>query len=72
VFTSLLFVRRVTPIVPALAPAKALRSGAPTMTRWRSARAPRTVMGAAAAGEMSRETAMATRPQQGEAATTTP
>jgi hypothetical protein len=65
VFTPLLFVRRVTPIVPALAPAKVLRSGAPTTTRRRSARVPRTATGVAATSEPSRDTAVAIGPQRG-------
>jgi hypothetical protein len=65
VFIPLLFVRRVTPIVPALAPAKALRSGAPTTTRRRSARVSRT---AATMDEPLRDMAVTTGSQQGEVA----
>jgi hypothetical protein len=54
-------VRRVTPIVPALAPAKMLRSGAPAPTKRRSSRVPRA---AAVAGEPPRNTVVATGPQQ--------
>jgi hypothetical protein len=71
VFTPLLFVWRVTPIVPALTPAKALRSGAPTTTRRRSARVSWTAMGAVAAGGPSRNAAVATGLQQEEAAAAT-
>jgi hypothetical protein len=51
------------PIVPALAPTKALRSEASVPTRRRSSRAPR-----AETGESPRDTAVATGPQQGETA----
>jgi hypothetical protein len=46
-------VDRVTPIVPALAPAKALRSGAPATTGRRSARVLLTAASAAETGELS-------------------
>jgi hypothetical protein len=55
---------RVTLIVPTLAPAKALRSGAPTTTWRRSARVPRTTASAAATGESLRVRAAVTEPQQ--------
>jgi hypothetical protein len=63
---SYFLVDRVTPIVLALAPAKALRSGAPMTTGQRSARVPRIAAGAAATGEPSRVTAAVMRPQQEE------
>jgi hypothetical protein len=62
------FVHRVTPIVPALALAKALRLGAPVTTRRCSSRPSQAVVSAAATGESSRDAAMATRPQQEETA----
>jgi hypothetical protein len=61
----------VTLIVPALAPAKALRSGAPAMTRRRSARVPQIAASAAATGEPSRDTAAVTESQQEEAVAAT-
>jgi hypothetical protein len=60
------FIRRVTPIVPALAPAKALRSGALMTTRRRSSRASR-----AATGEPSRDVVVASGSQQEKAAAVT-
>jgi hypothetical protein len=68
VFILLLFIDRVTPIVPALTPAKALRLGTPVTTRRRSARAPRTAVSAVGTGEPSCDTAVAIGPQQEEAA----
>jgi hypothetical protein len=68
VFTLLFFVHRVTPIVPALAPAKVLRSGVPMKTSRCSARAPQTAAGVAATVEPSRDTAVETGPQQEEVA----
>jgi hypothetical protein len=65
------FVRRVTSIVPALAPAKALRSGAPVMTRQRSLRAPLAAASTAVTGEPPRDTAVALGPQQEEAVAAT-
>jgi hypothetical protein len=62
------FVRRVTSIVPALAPAKALRSGAPMTTRRRSSRAARAAASGAATDEPPRNTTVATGPQQEETA----
>jgi hypothetical protein len=62
------FIHRVTLIVPALAPAKALRSGAPVTTRQRSLRAPRATASTAVMSEPSRDTAVATGPQQEETA----
>jgi hypothetical protein len=57
-------VRRVTPIVPALAPAKALRSDTSVPTRRHSSRAPRAAGSTAATGEPPCGTAVATGPQQ--------
>jgi hypothetical protein len=57
-------VRRVTPIVPALALAKVIRSEAFVPTRWRSSRVPRAVESVAASGMPPRDTAVATRPQR--------
>jgi hypothetical protein len=58
------FVRRVAPIVPALAPAKALRSDASVLTRRRSSRAPWAVGSAAATSEPPHGTAVTTGSQQ--------
>jgi hypothetical protein len=62
------FAIRVTPIIPTLAPAKALKLGTPAMTRRRSERAPRTAASAAAMGEPSRVAAAAAGLQQEEVA----
>jgi hypothetical protein len=59
-------VDRVMPTISALAPAKALKSGTPAMTRRHSKRAPWTIVSAAATGEPSRTAAVA-RPQLKEA-----
>jgi hypothetical protein len=64
-------VDRVMSTVPALTPAKAIRSGTPVTTRRRSERAPWTVASAAATGEPSRVTAVVARPQQEEETTAT-
>jgi hypothetical protein len=61
-------VDRVTPIVPALAPAKELRSGAPATTRRRSVMAPRTTASVAMVGEASLDTAAVTGSLQEKAA----
>jgi hypothetical protein len=55
-------VDRVTPIVPALAPAKALRSGAPATTGRRLARVLRIAASATATGKLSRVTTTVTGP----------
>jgi hypothetical protein len=55
---------RVTPIVPALEPAKALRSDTSVPTRRRSLRAPRAAESVAATGEPPCGAAVATGPQQ--------
>jgi hypothetical protein len=65
------FADRVTPTVPALTPAKALKLGMPMMTRRRLKMAPRTAASAAAMGEPSRVTTAATTSQQEEAAAAT-
>jgi hypothetical protein len=57
------FVRRVTPTVPALAPAKVLKSDTSVLMRRHSSRAPQEVGSAAATGEPPRGTAVATGPQ---------
>jgi hypothetical protein len=57
------FVRRVTLIDLALAPTKALRSGAPVTTRQRLSREPWAVACVMATGESPRDTAVATGPQ---------
>jgi hypothetical protein len=57
-------VHRVTPIVPALAPTKALRSGTRVTTRRCSSRAPWAAASAAVMGEPSGDVAVAAGPQQ--------
>jgi hypothetical protein len=64
------FADRVTPTIPALMPAKALKLGTLATTRRHSERAPRTAASAEATGEPPRVTAAATRRQQEEATTT--
>jgi hypothetical protein len=59
----------VTSIIPAIAPAKALRSGAPATTGRRLARVTRTRVSAAVTSEPSRVPASVTGPQQAEVAT---
>jgi hypothetical protein len=53
-------VRRVTTIVPTLAPVKALMSGVPVLTRRRSSRVAWAAASAAATGEPLRDTAVVT------------
>jgi hypothetical protein len=65
--TLVFLVRRVTPTVPSLAPAKVLRSETAVPTRWRSSRAPRAAASAAASGELPLGMTVATGPQQGAA-----
>jgi hypothetical protein len=65
------FAYRVTPTIPTLMPAKALKLGMPATTRWRSERALLTAASEAATGESSRVTTATTRPQQEEAAAAT-
>jgi hypothetical protein len=61
---SCFLVRRVMLLIPALAPAKALRSGAPVTTRRYSLRAPRATASAVTTGKPPRDTVVATGPQQ--------
>jgi hypothetical protein len=69
-FTS--FAIRVTPIIPALMPDKALKLGPPVTMGRRSETVSRTAASVAAAGETTRTTTVAARPQQeGAAAATT-
>jgi hypothetical protein len=61
------FADRVTPTVPALTPAKALKSGTPATTRRRSERAPQLAASAVTTVELSH--VATARPQQEEAVT---
>jgi hypothetical protein len=66
--TLVFLVHRVAPTVPALAPAKVLRSETVVPTRRCTSRAPQAAASAAATGELLRGTIVATGPQRGTAA----